>query len=145
MIRRVGEAVRHDITYKSRPGAYAILVRNGQVLLTYQSEPNPEFQLPGGGIDDGEALLPGLYREVMEETGWRATGFRRLGAFRRFTYLPEYDLWAEKVCQVYLGRPTIRLGKPTEPEHTAVWTTPEEAIQLVENDGDRMFLIRIFS
>ena len=140
MIRRIGEPVRHDIRYRLRPGAYAILMRAGQILLTHQAEPEPEYQLPGGGIDPGEPILPALHREVMEETGWHATGFRRLGAFRRFTYMPEYDLWAEKICQVYVARPTLRIGPPTEAAHTAVWTTPAIAADLVENDGDRLFI-----
>ena len=140
MIPRIGEPVRRDISYKLRPGAYALLVRNGQILLTHQAEPNPEFQLPGGGIDPGEPVLPALHREIMEETGWRVTDLRRLGAFRRFTYMPEYDLWAEKICQVYIGRPTLCHGDPTEAGHTAVWTSPRIAAEMVENDGDRKFI-----
>ncbi len=142
MIRRIGEPARPEIRYKLRPGVYALLVRNGQILLTHQAEPNPEFQIPGGGIDPGEPVLPALHREIIEETGWRVTGLRRLGAFRRFTFMPEYDLWAEKICQVYLGQPTLRLSDPTEAAHTAVWTTPRLAADLVENDGDRMFIRR---
>ena len=144
MIPRVGEAIRPGQRYKQRPGAYAVLVRDGQVLLTHQAQPVPEFQLPGGGVDPGESPIPALHREVFEETGWRAGRLRRLGAFRRFTYMPEYDLWAEKVCQVFIARAVLRLDDPTEPGHTAIWTAPELAIDLVGNDGDRMFLARVF-
>lgn len=140
MIRRMGEPVRQDIRYTLRPGAYAILVRDGRVLLTHQADPNPEYQLPGGGIDPGEQILPALHREVMEETGWRAAGYRRLGAFRRFTFMQDYDLWAEKMCHIYMARPAYCIGTPTEAGHSAVWATPEQAIHWVENDGDAMFL-----
>lgn len=140
MIQRIGEPVRSGVRYQLRPGAYALLVRNGQLLLTHQAEPKPEVQLPGGGIDPGEPVIPALHREVIEETGWRVSNLRRLGAFRRFTYMPEYDLWAEKICHVYFGRPTLRLGPPTEAGHTALWAKPEVAAELVENDGDRMFI-----
>ena len=140
MIRRIGEPIRPDVRYTRRPGIYGVLVRDGAVLLTHQMEPQPEFQIPGGGIDPGEDPIPALHREVMEETGWRIGPVRRLGAFRRFTYMPEYDLWAEKVCFVYAARPSWRVGPPTEEGHTAVWVSPDEAVELVENDGDRMFL-----
>lgn len=140
MLRRVGEPVKANQRYKKRPGAYAILLRGDQVLLTHQSEPEPEFQLPGGGIDPGEHPIPALHREIFEETGWRAGPFRRLGAFRRFTYMPEYDLWAEKICHVYFARPARRLGEPTEKGHSAVWMPPRLAIEMVGNDGDRLFL-----
>ena len=144
MIPRVGTPVQNQRRYKLRPGAYAILERNGLVLLTHQSVPAPEFQLPGGGIDPGEHMIPALHREIVEETGWRAGPLRRIGAFRRFTFMPEYDLWAEKLCHVFLGRPTLQMGPPLEQDHVPVWTTPTEAKSIVGNDGDRLFLQRIF-
>ena len=143
MIKRVGEPVRRDISYRLRPGAYALLVRDGEVLLTYQDEPEPEFQLPGGGIDQGESTIPALRREIQEETGWHVGPLRRIGAFRRFTFMPEYDIWAEKLCQVYFGRPTLRFGDPTEVGHQPVWAHPELAANMVTNPGDRMFISRL--
>ncbi len=139
-IRRVGEAVRPGVRYRRRMGAYAVLVREGRVLLTYQEEPLPEFQLPGGGLDPGESPVQALHREVFEETGWRISTPKRLGTFRRYTYMPEYDLWAEKLCLVYLARPVMCLGAPTEPGHEAVWTDGVLAAGLVANEGDRSFL-----
>lgn len=143
MIPRVGETVRANQRYRCRPGAYAVLYRNGQVLLTHQAAPNPEFQLPGGGIDPGESPVPALHREILEETGWKVGRLRRVGAFRRFTYMPDYDLWAEKLCQVYFGRPTLKLSEPLEPNHMAVWAGPATAVELVENDGDKKFLTQL--
>ena len=112
-------------------------------MLTYQSEPVPEFQLPGGGIDPGESPLQALHREVLEETGWRVGLLRRLGAYRRFTFIPEYDLWAEKLCQIYVGRPTLRLGPPIEAGHEPLWVPPATAAEMLANPGDRMFLQRV--
>ena len=145
MIPRIGEPVRSGVRYTRRPGIYAVLVRNGSVLLTHQMEPEPEFQLPGGGIDPGEDPIPALHREVLEETGWRIGPARRMGAFRRFTYMPEYDLWAEKVCHIFFARPTIQIGPPLEAGHTAIWTSFEAAADLVANDGDQMFIERAFA
>jgi 8-oxo-dGTP diphosphatase len=144
MIPRVGAPVLKSVKYKLRPGAYAILVRDGLVLLTHQNAPIPEYQLPGGGIDPGEHMIPALHREIVEETGWRAGPLRRIGAFRRFTFMPEYDLWAEKLCHVFSGRPVLQKGPPLEEGHVAVWATPDEAIELVANDGDKLFLLRAF-
>ena len=144
MIPRLGEPVRRNTRYTLRPGAYAVLERDGKVLLTHQSFPVPEFQLPGGGIDPGEQIVPALHREIREETGWRVGPLRRGGAFRRFAYMPEYDLWAEKLCHVFMGRPTLRMGPPSEPNHVAMWVLPQIAIELVGNDGDQYFLQRLF-
>jgi 8-oxo-dGTP diphosphatase len=142
-MRRWGEAVVKGQSYRRRPGAYAILWRDGALLLTLQAAPEPEVQLPGGGIDPGESALRALHREVREETGWTIAGARRLGAYRRFVFMPEYDLWAEKVCQVWTARPVRSLGPPSEPGHAAFWATPGVALGLIENEGERDFLRRV--
>lgn len=145
MIRRFGQQPDPRRKYTIRPGAYAILPRGSSLLLTLQNAPEREVQLPGGGIDPGESAVQALHREVHEETGWRISAPRRLGAFRRFTFMPEYDLWAEKICHVFVARPVLRLSDPVEPDHTVAWMTPEIAVNALYNDGDRMFLKRYFA
>jgi 8-oxo-dGTP diphosphatase len=140
MIRRYGEPVKPGQRYRRRPGVYAVLVRGNSILTTFQQAPVPEFQLPGGGIDAGEQPVAALHREVIEETGWKIGLIRRIGAFRRFTYMPEYDLWAEKLCAVYLARPVLCLGPPSEAGHTAVWLPVDDAVARLGNPGDRAML-----
>ncbi len=140
MNRRFGEAPQPGRTYRRRPGVYAVLWLAGDVLLTHQAEPIPEFQLPGGGIDPGESPIQALHREVFEETGWHVHLQRRLGVYRRFTFMPDYDLWAEKLCTIYLARPVRRMGPPTEPGHSAIWMPAATALQTLDNSGDRHFL-----
>lgn len=142
MIRRFGEAPEGARGYTLRHGVYAILPDAGQLLLTHQSAPVPEYQLPGGGIDPGESPLAALHREVFEETGWRIAPQLRLGAFRRFTYMPEYDIWAEKLCHIYLARPVRPQGPPSEPGHRAEWMRAEAAAEQLGNAGDRYFVSR---
>ncbi len=140
MIPRFGPAPRADVNYKLRPGAYAILLRGSEMLITYQAAPDDEFQLPGGGIDPGESPTVALHREVWEETGWTISNPKRLGAFRRFVFMPEYDMWAEKLCTIYLAQPCRRLGPPTEAGHTAHWVSAKDAAPLLGNSGDRYFV-----
>ena len=54
--------------------------------------------------------------------------------------MPEYDLWAEKVCTIYLARPVLRLGPPPRPGTRAVWLPVDEALHLLGNAGDRAML-----
>ncbi|MEM6339765.1 MAG: NUDIX domain-containing protein [Pseudomonadota bacterium] len=140
MIPRVGERPRSDKRYRLRPGAYAVLPLGRRVLLTAQTEPELDIQLPGGGIDPGESPLRALYREVIEETGWSIARARRLGAFRRFVFMPEYDLWAEKLCQVYIAHPARQIADPVEAHHETLLLKPAEACDALANDGDRAFL-----
>ncbi|MEO1732471.1 MAG: NUDIX hydrolase [Pseudomonadota bacterium] len=139
MIRRFGARPQTSRKYRQRTGAYAVLPRHGKLLLTLQRMPEPDLQLPGGGIDPGESPIQALHREVLEETGWRIGQPRRLGAFRRFTFMPEYDLWAEKLCVVFFARPIFQIMAPTEPDHETVWLPPDVAVESLGNDGDRHF------
>jgi len=113
-----------------------------QLLITHQSQPNPEYQLPGGGIEPGESTIVALHREVFEETGWGIRIERRLGAYLRYTFMPEYNFWARKVCHIYLCQPTRRLGDIPEPFHTAHWVNINQAVRLLGNAGDRHFAAR---
>lgn len=144
MIRRYGEAVVSKQRYVHRAGAYAVLPRNGKLLVTLQTHPRVEVQLPGGGIDPGESTVRALHREVFEETGWHIAAPRRLGAFRRFVYMPEYDMWAEKLCHIYMARPVRPHGPPSEDGHTAMWLSPSEAYHELGNAGDADFVARLF-
>lgn len=143
MIRRFGETPEPGRRYIRRPGVYALLPRGPSLLVTwYDDGQNPELQLPGGGIDPGESPITALHREVYEETGWLISAPRRIGAFRRFTYMPEYDLWAEKVCTVYRAQPVRRMGPPTEAFHEALWMNATDALGQLGNAGDRHFTAR---
>ena len=143
MIRRFGETPKKGQTYRRRPGAYALLPRDGKLLVTCQYDPHPDLQLPGGGIDPGESPIPALHREVYEETGWKISTPRKLGVFRRFAYMPEYDLWAEKLCHIYVARPLRQIGPPLEEDHEPLWMTPQDAAIYLGNAGDRHFAAQL--
>lgn len=143
MIPQFGESPLAGRQYRRRPGAYAILLREGRMLLTHQDGPAPEFQLPGGGIDPGESPIFALHREVMEETGWTISSPRRIGAYRRFCYMPEYGFHAEKLCSVWIARPVMRISAPTEPGHEAHWFSVGRAAELLADPGAREMLKRV--
>lgn len=142
MIRRYGHSPRRGQPYHLRPGAYGLLVREGRLLLTRQATPEPEYQLPGGGIDAGETGLRALHREVCEETGWTIGNPRWLGSYRRFAFMPDYGRHAEKLCHVWIARPVLRLSSPSEPHHSAHWANPLAAMNLLADPGARAFLAR---
>ncbi len=141
MIRRLGTPPQTGRRYVHRAGAYAILPLQSRLLLTVQ---DGDIQLPGGGIDPGESPLRALHREVLEETGWRIAAPRRIGAFRRFVFMPEYDLWAEKLCHIFVARPVFQLCAPLEQDHHTLVLAPGQAVQVLGNAGDRLFVARHF-
>ena len=144
MIRRIGQPPLPNQRYTLRAGAYAILPLQKRLLLTAQVSDFIDIQLPGGGIDPGESPIQALHREVMEETGWRIAAPKRIGAFRRFIFMPDYDQWAEKICHIYVARPTQQICEPLEPSHFTTVMDPTEAAIALGNDGDRMFVEQFF-
>lgn len=139
-MKRYGAPPISGQTYTRRPGAYVILPLGDRILLTLQDGAEPEFQLPGGGIDAGEHPIPALHREVMEETGWIIAQPRKFGIYKQSKYMPDYDMWAEKICHIYVARPCYQLCDPLEPDHTAHILPMAAAIEVMANVGDRDFL-----
>jgi ADP-ribose pyrophosphatase YjhB (NUDIX family) len=67
---------QHSAFQLQRVAAYALVVRDGHVLLTRNSARGPHpgtWTLPGGGIDHGEDPRESVVREVREETGLACT------------------------------------------------------------------------
>ena len=134
-MRRIGEPWRPGKPYRDRIGAYAIIAGgDGHLLLVEQ---DGELQLPGGGIDPGESPLRALHREVREETGWRIGAVRRIGAFQRFVWMPEYLIWARKVQLIFLARAIAPIPGPIEQGHIPVWSSPDTAAETLDVAGDR--------
>lgn len=139
-MKRIGEPWLPGKPYRDRRGAYAIVVgREGNLLLV---DERGELQLPGGGIDPGESPIQALHREIMEETGWRIAEPRRLDAFQRFVYMPDYGYWARKAQTIFTARAVRPLGPPTEDWHQPLWMSPADAASKLDVEGDREMVAR---
>ena len=139
-MRTFGKGPISGQKYIRRPGAYAVILANDRLLVTRQTEPTPEWQLPGGGIDAGESVLHGLHREVMEETGSTISVLRKLGVYQAYTYIPEYKMWAHKICHIFLCRYGRIVGPPSEPHHEPAFMKLDMAERSLASFGDRHFV-----
>ncbi len=142
MIPRYGRPPEAGRRYRARPGAYGLLVRDGYALMTLQTQPVADLQLPGGGVDPGEGQINALHREVLEETGWVIGSPRRIGAYRRYAWLPDYGFWAEKICTIWLARPVLQRHAPSEPHHQAAWLPLSDLPDAVSDPGSKALLRR---
>lgn len=77
-----------SLAFDSRVGAYALIVRDQQVLLTHWNPHRADFNgawtLPGGGMESGEQPETTMLREVFEETGYTVETDSMLGVHSRW-------------------------------------------------------------
>jgi 8-oxo-dGTP diphosphatase len=109
-----------------RVGAYAVVERDGAVLLArWTGADPPRWTLPGGGLDHGEDPRDGAVREVEEETGYRVA-LRQLltvESFRTLVDRPDGPLDHQTICILYTAEV---VGGDLRPEidgstDTAAW------------------------
>lgn len=56
-------------TWPIRVGVNAVIVSDGRLLVVgFDDETGPHYNLPGGGVEQGEPLQAAVVREVREET-----------------------------------------------------------------------------
>ena len=141
-MRRYGEAIKNSVKYKTRIGAYGIITVGPNILLTEQD--GDEVQLPGGGVDFGEHKIHALIRETYEETGWKICPLRHLGVYQRYVYMPEYNLWAHKICHIYHCLGIYPITAPTEKGHIPFISNPQTALKIIPNNAEVAFIKRFF-
>lgn len=87
---------RAGVREKLRVAAYAVCVRDGQILLARSpaDDGTPEWVLPGGGMEHGEDPYDTVRRELMEETGYRVEVTGLLGIDSQHQRFARHDLLA---------------------------------------------------
>jgi 8-oxo-dGTP diphosphatase len=133
---RFGEP-RPGLEYRDRPSAYGLLESDGRLALVHVSAPGraPFFDLPGGGIDEGESDAQALVREFGEETGLVVE------AGELVTRADQFMINTEN--QPFLGQgafyeTVLRGERPdlkVEDDHTLVWLDANEALLRLRHDS----------
>ena len=126
------EAVREYIRH---PGAVAIvaLFDDGRVLLERQFRyplAREFIEIPAGKLEPGEAHLETAKRELLEETGYVAAEWRRLGLIHNaIGYSDEgIEIWGARGLE-------LREQKLAEGEFLEVFSLPLAEAQAMARDG----------
>lgn len=121
-------ANRFETFTKTRVGCRAVVVRDGSILLSHETQTG-WYLVPGGGLEKGETLEACCVREVEEETGWIVRPVRQFLTlneyYEEYRYVSHYF-----VCEI-TGSGKMRLTEAEarrglEPD----WMPLQEAVTL---------------
>lgn len=117
------------------------VVRNGKILLVRRVANDflgGVYELPGGGVDDGETIADGAMREVKEETGLTPT--RIIAQYDGFDYSTDRKPKVRQVNFVVEVEPGDVVLDPTE--HDAYKWIDEGNLTDVEVSGNMLICVQ---
>ncbi len=118
-----------------RPSVYGLVEDQGRLALARTSQGT---FLPGGGIDEGEAVEEALQREIAEECGlivrlgeWSVCAIQLAYSPKQRTHFEKRSAFIECAIVQEHG-----LGI-TEVDHELVWVNPQTACELLSHESHR--------
>ena len=118
--------------YIRHPGAAVVvpILDDGRVLLERQFRwPHRRvfIELPAGKVDKGESALEAAKRELLEETGYTATGWKRLGVIHTSV------AYTDEGIEIFVARGLAKGGRKLDKgEFLEIFDVPlEEALAMV--------------
>lgn len=121
---------RYETFSKVREGSRGIVVQDGKILLSHE-ENTDYWLLPGGGLEAGETPEECCVREVLEETGYRASVIKQY--LQMNEYYEEYkyiDYFF--VCEVVAKEEQNLTSYEKERGLIPVWLDLKEAVAIFE-------------
>ncbi|SEK39679.1 NUDIX hydrolase [Ruminococcus albus] len=121
-------ANRFETFTKTRSGSRAVIINNGKILLSHETQ-SGWWLIPGGGLEENESLEECCAREVEEETGYIVSPVQKFlilhEYYEEYCYISHYY-----VCEV-TGRGHISLTEAEkkrglEPQ----WLPLDEAVDI---------------
>lgn len=119
-----------NIVYKDRTGAYGIGFNDDgkiPVAMTHLANGCEGYFLLGGGLDKNEKHSDCIIRECLEEAGLRVTPKEFICKGERYSYIERIETYFHGIGYFYNMEIIDIIAEPTEPDHSLVWLSTEEA------------------
>ncbi|MBP6857811.1 MAG: class I tRNA ligase family protein [Candidatus Pacebacteria bacterium] len=128
---------------KSNIGALAVITRkeDNKILLQLENKHN-QWRLPGGSIEKDETPEEGVFREVLEETGYKSNVIKSLGSLHvQYKKLIDNNRMYERRAYGFV----VEIDESTKSELSLTkdeadagfsyeWIDPKKAIELMRNN-----------
>lgn len=120
---------------KTRPASRGIVVRDGNVLLTYEAHTGV-YMSPGGGREGNESFEECCIRELKEESGYEVVPVKPFLVINEYCFDTCYEAHYF-LCEI-TGRGEARLT-PTEIDHGVCsrWLPIDEAIEIFSHYDEK--------
>lgn len=119
-----------NIVYNVRVGAYGIgFDNNGKIPVAMTHLPNGQkgYFLLGGGIDNNEQHSDCIVRECLEEAGLSVAPKEFICKGNFYQFIEQTKIGFHGVGYFYYMEINDVITEPTEPDHSLVWLTIDEA------------------
>jgi len=124
--------------YPDRPAAFAVVAHDGRIACVRVAwrRDGPKVDLPGGGLDPGEAPAEAAARECGEEAGLKIAVAGEPFASADHYFINGKDQSHNTRGWFFEGRleaedPALKI----EADHSVVWLTPQEALRALDRDS----------
>ncbi len=120
-----------QISYIQRPGAYAFILSDNQILLI---NIEGRIYLPGGGLENNETHEEGLTRELLEETGYKIKINQKITEANQYLYSNFRQAHFHKIGHFYHCSLLEKSQSPTDLNHNIIWSPLHEAPKLLKQE-----------
>lgn len=131
------EPFEHHVVRAAGPAAGCVITRQGttgqEVLLLYRHRFITDtwgWEIPAGGVDDGESPADAAVRESIEETGWRPRG-----TLEPVTVFHPSNGLSDQTFHIFHAAGAEKVGEPTDPTEASSieWRRTNDVRDLIAN------------
>lgn len=123
------------LNYQPRRGAYGICLKDGRIAVAQIGYSKFVYDLPGGGVDEGETPEQAVVREFLEEVGMLVKVDHLVTDIMHY-FVHDNGTAYNNHCHFYVvdwvgDRPAQKV----EDDHELVWMPPIEALKSMKMEG----------